>query len=277
MRLSTRRLDLETVEVSEAHAAPSGERDPDWADDYPTEGDLVIARLVADNPIVSVGAYLRFKIIVRDSRQVVGRCGYLGLPDAPWSGAIGYGLALSPRGKGFATEAVQALTAQAWRESSVRMGFAVTDRDKQPLTVCGSVPASRRSTRLASSSAGRSAGPRRYRRLRIPRADHITNSPCMVEGGDGCAGEYSQMSLERALPPALAPSGRQQLHDPAALSRTVGGVGSPPTKVRVALTVPNRPSLPMTVKVPDTDCQNAPVAYSRNATFAVPSFVPSDD
>jgi len=52
--IRTARLNLVPVEPSDAHAALSGDRRADWVSDYPTEGDLVIASLIANN--VSVGA-----------------------------------------------------------------------------------------------------------------------------------------------------------------------------------------------------------------------------
>jgi hypothetical protein len=52
MIIRTKRLDLVPVESIDAHAALNGERRPDWAKDYPTKGDLVIARLISETLVM---------------------------------------------------------------------------------------------------------------------------------------------------------------------------------------------------------------------------------
>lgn len=135
MIIRTERLTLAPVEPSDAHVLLSGERQSDWTADYPTEGDLVIARLIADNPVVPVAGtkqYVPYKIILNASGQVIGGCGFLGPPDATGSVEIGYGLVPSQRGKGIATEAVDGLIAEAWRDTAVEVVFALTDQDNEP-------------------------------------------------------------------------------------------------------------------------------------------------
>jgi [ribosomal protein S5]-alanine N-acetyltransferase len=132
MTISTERLDLEPVELSDAHGALNNERRSEWVSDYPTEGDLVIARLIADNPGVCVGTYVPYKIIVRASCQVIGGCGFLGPPDETGLVEIGYGLAPSQQCMGFATEAVKGLVNHAWTDRLVRGVFALTDSDYLP-------------------------------------------------------------------------------------------------------------------------------------------------
>jgi ribosomal-protein-alanine N-acetyltransferase len=130
--IRTTRLNLVPVELSDASAALSGERRPDWVSDYPTEGDLVIAGLIADNSILGAGAFVAYKITLRASGQVIGGCGFLGPPDATGAVEIGYGLAPSQRGKGIATEAVNGLVEEAWRDGRVKLVFALTDQDNGP-------------------------------------------------------------------------------------------------------------------------------------------------
>jgi ribosomal-protein-alanine N-acetyltransferase len=132
MIIRTARLDLVPVELSDAHAALSGDRRPEWASDYPTEGDLVIARLIAGAAVVRADAYVPYKIILRASGQVIGGCGFLGPPDSTGAVEIGYGLAPSQRGKGIATEAVNGLVDEAWRDPVVKVVFAFTDKDNEP-------------------------------------------------------------------------------------------------------------------------------------------------
>jgi RimJ/RimL family protein N-acetyltransferase len=81
-----------------------------WAADYPFEGDLA-----------ALGGFIRasvqhgeqrpfgyYQIIRRSDRQAIGGIGFKGAPQA---GAleVGYGLAPSARGNGYAAEALQAL------------------------------------------------------------------------------------------------------------------------------------------------------------------------
>jgi hypothetical protein len=75
----------------------------------------------------------------------------------------------------------------------------------------------------------------------------------------------------------LAPlDGQGQLHGPFTLSVGPGTTAVPLDTWRMADTVPDRPSLPVTLRTPATDCQNAPLVYWRTATFGT-SFVPSPD
>jgi [ribosomal protein S5]-alanine N-acetyltransferase len=132
MMIRTARLDLVPVEPSDAHAALSGERRFDWASDYPTEGDIVIAGLVAQTSIARTDAYVPYKVTLRALGQVIGGCGFLGPPAATGSVEIGYGLVPSQRGKGIATEAVNGLLDAAWRDPVVKLIIAFTDKDNEP-------------------------------------------------------------------------------------------------------------------------------------------------
>jgi ribosomal-protein-alanine N-acetyltransferase len=132
MIIRTARLDLVPVDPSDARAVLSGERRSDWASDYPTEGDLVIAGLIAKTSAGSSDAYVPYKITLRASGQVIGGCGFLGPPDAVGSVEIGYGLAPSQRGKGMATEAVNGLVDEAWKDPVVKLVFAFTEKGNEP-------------------------------------------------------------------------------------------------------------------------------------------------
>lgn len=123
---------MEPVELSDAHDALNGARHPDWASDYPTEGDLVIAGLIRNNPALCAGTYVPYKIIVRTASQVIGGCGFMGPPDDTGLVEVGYGLAPSQQRMGLATEAVNGLVSQAWQDPLVRGVFALTDPDNLP-------------------------------------------------------------------------------------------------------------------------------------------------
>lgn len=132
MIIQTARLDLIPVEPPDADAVLSGERSSDWASDYPSEGDVVIARLIAESSARRTDAYVPYKIILRASGQVIGGCGFLGPPNSSGSVEIGYGLVPSHRGKGIATEAVRGLVEHAWKDRVVKQVFAMTDNDNDP-------------------------------------------------------------------------------------------------------------------------------------------------
>jgi RimJ/RimL family protein N-acetyltransferase len=110
--LRTPRLQLHAVDVAEAErivARSAGTADV-WADDFPFEGD-----------VGAVGGYLRSTAALGDQRpfgyyritrlsdgRAVGGAGFKGRPDGGCV-EIGYGLAPSARGHGYAAEAVTAL------------------------------------------------------------------------------------------------------------------------------------------------------------------------
>ena len=114
--IRTARLELHAIDVAEAErivARSAGPTDT-WADDYPFEGD-----------VGAVGGFLRATAVHGDQRpfgyyQITrladGRAvGGLGFKDRPDGGRveIGYGLAPSARGHGYAAEAVVALLSVA--------------------------------------------------------------------------------------------------------------------------------------------------------------------
>ena len=108
----TPRLQLHAIDVAEAQrivARSSGPTDT-WADDFPFEGD-----------VGAVGGFLRataafgeqrpfgyYRITRLSDGKAVGGIGFKGQPDGGCV-EIGYGLAPSARGRGYAAEAVTAL------------------------------------------------------------------------------------------------------------------------------------------------------------------------
>lgn len=110
--LRTSRLQLHAIDVAEAErivARSTGPAD-NWADDFPFEGD-----------VVAVGGFLRATAALGEQRpfgyyriarlsdgRAVGGIGFKGQPDGGCV-EIGYGLAPSARGHGYAAEAVIAL------------------------------------------------------------------------------------------------------------------------------------------------------------------------
>ena len=149
VRIETARLALASVDEwrAVANLDRSGRA---WAEDYPTEGDVVIAGLVVAGmaaPPTDADPWGPFQVRERDSGLAIGGAGFKGPPDVDGCVEIGYGLAPSARGRGYAREAVQALCdlavargvravtaeTEAGNVASARVleacGFAVAERD----------------------------------------------------------------------------------------------------------------------------------------------------
>ncbi|GHB54277.1 hypothetical protein GCM10010377_51620 [Streptomyces viridiviolaceus] len=111
--LGTERLVLRSWTTAEAGAvrAEGVPRPAGWAEDFPADGDRVIASLFDDNP-AWLGAYGHRLIVERDSGLVVGSTG-LFWPPSEGTVELGYGVVASRRGRGYATEATRALAAFA--------------------------------------------------------------------------------------------------------------------------------------------------------------------
>lgn len=112
VRISTERLDLVASGVDTWRALLEGVVEA-AAEGYPTEGDLVMARLVVEGHLPS-GEWGPWQIRERASGMLIGGAGFKGAPDGGGIVEIGYGLAPAGRGRGLATEAVLALVAHAF-------------------------------------------------------------------------------------------------------------------------------------------------------------------
>lgn len=96
--LTTERLCLRTWTASEVRAVRHSEgsvRRADWAEDFPSEGDSVIAGLLGDTP-ARLGSFGHRLIIERDAGIVVGSIG-LFWPPSEGALELGYGVVASPR------------------------------------------------------------------------------------------------------------------------------------------------------------------------------------
>nr|WP_202034966.1 GNAT family N-acetyltransferase [Streptomyces albus] len=86
-----------------------------WAEDFPAEGDIVIARFLAEHAEGGRNAFGHRLVIERESGLLVGSAGLFRSP-AEGTAEIGYGIVPSRRGRGYASEAARALLehALAW-------------------------------------------------------------------------------------------------------------------------------------------------------------------
>ncbi|RDI68506.1 GNAT family N-acetyltransferase [Nocardia pseudobrasiliensis] len=105
--LRTERLVLRRWTSGEIDAVLTDRRLPHWAADFPAEGDRVIAGLISENPDWST-EYGHRLIAERDGGLIIGSIG-LFWPPNNGEIEIGYGIAPSRRGRGYATEATRAL------------------------------------------------------------------------------------------------------------------------------------------------------------------------
>ncbi|OAR25723.1 acetyltransferase [Streptomyces sp. ERV7] len=125
--LTTERLVLRSWTTAEAAAVLTDTvRPADWAEDFPADGDRVIAALFDDNP-AWLGLHGHRLIIERDSGLVVGSIG-LFWPPAEGAVEIGYGVVASRCGRGYATEATRALATFALTAPGVHAVVAGVER-----------------------------------------------------------------------------------------------------------------------------------------------------
>ncbi len=124
--LVSARLILRPWTPTEVSAVVSGPRSAEWAADFPAEGDVVIAGVLAENPewLSPNGHRL---IIERSSNEVVGSLG-LFWPPADGCVEIGYGVVPSRQGRGYATEATVTLTSFALASADVHTVHASVER-----------------------------------------------------------------------------------------------------------------------------------------------------
>jgi len=122
MELTTDRLVLRTWTLAEAASVLGDSRAADWAEDFPAEGDRVIAGLLDRKP-AWLGEHGHRLVIERDRGLVVGAIG-LFWPPSDGTLEIGYGIVASRRGRGYATEAARAFAEFALTAPGVHSVFA---------------------------------------------------------------------------------------------------------------------------------------------------------
>ncbi|GAA3096880.1 GNAT family N-acetyltransferase [Streptosporangium carneum] len=120
--LITDRLVLRPWSDDEIAAVVDGGRLAHWADDFPAEGDRVIAGFVAEQPDAR-NEYGQRQVVERESGLVVGAVG-LFWPPAEEALEFGYGIVPSRRGRGYAPEAARAIVAFAFTAPGVHEVYA---------------------------------------------------------------------------------------------------------------------------------------------------------
>ncbi|MEI8057772.1 MAG: GNAT family N-acetyltransferase [Actinomycetes bacterium] len=140
IRLRTERLELSTLTIDEASAISLGDRSGRiWADDYPTPGDLIVAGIALHagehyDEDAALGV-LQMRLLPSEPDPgpalVIGGIGFINPPDADGFAEVGYGIAESYQGQGFATEALLVVIDYARTQGALGV-IAVTEIDNLP-------------------------------------------------------------------------------------------------------------------------------------------------
>lgn len=125
--IRTARLLLVLFSVDDLTAMSRGRRLPGWAEGYPREDDVDVARHVLSRPQPSTAdlPWLPRHVVVESIGLTVGSVGFFGPPE---DGVveIGYGLVEGARGQGHASEAVAGMVAAAGSTGLVEKVIAHT-------------------------------------------------------------------------------------------------------------------------------------------------------
>ena len=109
--LSTRRLSLDLMTVTEVDALIIQDRRPDWAPDFPQPADYDAARRAFEAGMLTPAAAAFGIRMIRElsTSQVVGTIGFEGIP-LDRAVEVTYNVVPSRRGQGYAAEALVTLT-----------------------------------------------------------------------------------------------------------------------------------------------------------------------
>ena len=125
---------LTPLDAADARLTLEGRRRDDWAEGYPTSGDVDVAAWISEGsrPVVTAQRpWGPWQVRVADTGLVVGGAGSHGEPDADGTVEIGYGVAPEWQGRGVATAAVEQLMVIA-RAVGARRMVAGTDPANVP-------------------------------------------------------------------------------------------------------------------------------------------------
>lgn len=123
--LLTDRLAIHPLTADEAGRIAAADRGPDthWAPDYPADGERAGARMFL-RACAAVGdpqPFGCYEIRLRADGTAIGGIGFHGAPDEQGAVEVGYGLAASARGHGYAAEALRAVICLARAHGATRV------------------------------------------------------------------------------------------------------------------------------------------------------------
>ncbi|WP_309060484.1 GNAT family N-acetyltransferase [Streptomyces sp.] len=133
--LPTERLILEGITpAAAADLAVGGDGGFAWVDPGPFEGTRVGAGIAVKQYEEGLfhPEWTMYALVRREDDRAVGAMGFHGAPDEDGRVEIGYDLSEGARGRGYATEALRALSGWALRQDGVRTVVAVVERENVP-------------------------------------------------------------------------------------------------------------------------------------------------
>jgi RimJ/RimL family protein N-acetyltransferase len=114
---------LEPLTLEQGNAFSRGNRVAQpWAADFPTDGDLRQAHVLANSPeraVSPTNVWGPYTLVEKRTRLCIGGIGFKRLPDSTGTVEIGYGICASCQGQGFMTEAVGRLCDLARVEGAI--------------------------------------------------------------------------------------------------------------------------------------------------------------
>lgn len=120
--IRTERLELRSLDHDAARAVLDGSPPPavEWIEGYPLLSSRTAAAAVAAaGGEVPGSPFAAFQIVLRHVEQVIGDCGFASPPDSNGAVEVGYELAAAARGRGFESEALEALIGFAFTRDEV--------------------------------------------------------------------------------------------------------------------------------------------------------------
>lgn len=131
--LHTERLYLRKMKVSDSASLFKIWSDPDVTEfmnvSHFTDENQAIAMINLLNDLSQDNKAIRFSIFVQQSNEIIGSCGYNSLDFDNLKAEIGYDIARSHWGKGYATEAISSLLAHAFSTMKLNRIEAKVDPD----------------------------------------------------------------------------------------------------------------------------------------------------
>jgi RimJ/RimL family protein N-acetyltransferase len=143
-KIESTRLVLEPLTLEQGNAFSRDDRaNQPWASDFPTDGDLRQANILANSPeraVSPTNAWGPYTLIEKRTGLFIGGIGFKRSPDATGTVEIGYGICASCQSQGFMTEAVGRLCELAQAKGALAV-TAETDIDnvasQRVLQKCG--------------------------------------------------------------------------------------------------------------------------------------------
>ncbi|MGW4293294.1 GNAT family N-acetyltransferase [Micromonospora chersina] len=165
--IETERLRLSPLSRAQAEHIIAGERTGQpWAVGYPRSDDQDVARMFLTAPPAEDG-FGPLQIVDRRTALVIGGIGFFGPPDALGLVELGYGVAPEVEGRGYATEALRALLAWAYRTGRVTRAIAVVRPPQRRRARVGRrAPASATASSMSACSSPAVSTSRSFRPLR---------------------------------------------------------------------------------------------------------------